>query len=306
MGRIIKIGAIAAAVAILLGAVGLVLSLDWLLARGIARGGEYALGVPTEVKSASLGVFKGESTVSGLRIANPPGCQEPVFLEVEQCAVDLTLLRAFDHDLVIDSVVLEGVRLDLEPDQGGKLNAEVLTDHLATLSSAEPKASTGDSGSVTIRNLELKDIQVSLRGPWVLAPDGHLVATIPDLTLTNVGSASSAEDISKQVSGVVIGALVKAVLAANINGLAPALIDGLKGALSKVAAELGPEFQGVMDSVGKILSDPEVQKKIGDTLKGVGPKIGETLSDPEFQKKIGDALEGAGKKLGDILAPKKP
>lgn len=277
--RFIKFGAIIAVVAAVLAAIALLLSLDWLLAQGIRKGGQYALGVPTEVQSASLGVVRPQSTITGLRIANPPGCAEPVFLELKQGEIDLDLRRAFDHDVVIDSVVLTGVRLDLEPAQGGKLNAEVLTDHLATLGTDKPSAAAPSSGTVTIRKLELKDIQVSVRGPWVLVPGGHLVATIPDLTLTNIGSGSSTEDISKQVSGVVIGALSKAVLAANIKGLGPGVIDGLQGALKKVAAELGPEFQGVLDSVNKILDDPEVQKKIGDLLDQAGQKLGDTLND---------------------------
>ena len=61
--------------------------LDRVVGASIERGGSYALGVDTELRSVRLGLLSGEFSLSGLTVANPPGFETPHFfrLEREQC-----------------------------------------------------------------------------------------------------------------------------------------------------------------------------------------------------------------------------
>ena len=58
--------------------------IDRIAKAGVEKGATYALGVPTTLKSADVGVFAGTFAMSGLNVANPEGFdKEPHFLKLE-------------------------------------------------------------------------------------------------------------------------------------------------------------------------------------------------------------------------------
>ena len=102
--------------------------------------------------------------------------------------------------------------------------------------------------------------------------------------------------LTSEISGVVLGSVMEAVLAANIEGLGADVIGGLRGAVDGVGSVIPASLK---DAVSKGIQDA------GSALEGVGKLLGTQL------KKLlsGDAgkslQEGVGKALEGILGGNK-
>src|SRR5262245_30818941 len=125
-------------------AIGAALLVDSLAAQAVERGGTYALGVPTEVDSASIGLFSGRFSLQGLEVANPPGFAEPNFFALSSIAIELPLSSLLEERVTIPSLALEGVSIDLERNSKGTNYGSIL-DSLKRFESgaAPPQEGTG-------------------------------------------------------------------------------------------------------------------------------------------------------------------
>ena len=59
-------------------------SIDAIARAGIERGATFALGVPTTLGSANIGILSGEFTMSGLDVTNPEGFDGDYFLQLDE------------------------------------------------------------------------------------------------------------------------------------------------------------------------------------------------------------------------------
>ena len=105
MKKILKIVLALAVVAVLLLVVGvfaLIAAIDSVAKKGIEAGGTYAMGVPTTLKSADIGLFSGNFGLSGLSIANPPGYKGQQFFLLGEGKLALSL-AAMQGDVITRS-----------------------------------------------------------------------------------------------------------------------------------------------------------------------------------------------------------
>jgi len=85
-----------------------------LVEAAVEESGDYVLGVSTDLGSAGLDIRGGSVTLDNYSISNPDGFEGENFLSLEHGLLDVNSGSILDDEVVIDSLVLEGFRLNLE------------------------------------------------------------------------------------------------------------------------------------------------------------------------------------------------
>jgi uncharacterized protein involved in outer membrane biogenesis len=128
----IKKIALAAVIVLIVALVAVFLYRNILVKKAVEAGSTYALGVETDLASANLALPGGSLELDSLVIANPEGFASDCFLSLRRGMIDLEAKSILGKTVVIDSLVIEGVMLNLEQiDQKG--NFLVLLDHIKRL-----------------------------------------------------------------------------------------------------------------------------------------------------------------------------
>jgi len=99
----------------------------------------------------------------GVRIGNAPGFKAPSFAEVEQLGVKVKLMPLLSRQVEVDTLVLKGLRLNLEKDAKGKTNWDDLVSQ-AGKAPAEPRKAERPSEAVplafSIQGVQIEDARV--------------------------------------------------------------------------------------------------------------------------------------------------
>lgn len=268
-----------------------VLMIDSIAKTAIEKGGTYAMGVPTTLESASVGITSGTFAMSGLNVANPPGYSGPRFFGLKSGAVAANLGSVRSEVIEIPSLKLEGIRVSLERNAKGS-NYQTILDNMKKFESKDPTMKPPEEKGgkkFVVREIVVRDVEVRLdmigfggvNAPPVTIP-------IHEITLKNVGSAEGG-----LTPGEITNVVVKAVLATAVErggGIIPGDVAGeLLGGLSK------------LEGVGKF--GVEVVGRAGESAQ----KLAEGLT--KIGSEAGDALkkgaEGVLKGIGDLIPGKK-
>ena len=253
----------------------IIMSINSIARKGIETAGTYAMGVPTTLDSASVGLFSGKFGLSGLNIANPAGYRGNQFFALGHGDLAISASSLRSDTIEVPLLALSDISLSLEK-QGDKANYQVIMDNLAKLSKGDappkPAAEGGAEKKLIINDLIIKNIKVraELLGGGNALTD--LVAkaavadvTIPEIRLQNVGKTGSGVGGSgvtvSQLSGIVMEAILSAV-ANSPGGLIP--------------AELLGDLKGYLGKLGELSKLADV-KSLGDVGKAVGGKAGEAI-----------------------------
>lgn len=263
---------------------------DAIAKMAIERGGTYALGVNTTVKSADVKVFSGEFAMSGLEVANPEGFGAPHFLTMGSAGVAVSLASLNKPIVELPRLSLEelDVRLERRPDGS---NYGVILANLEKLKSpAKDTSPQASEKKLVIDELSIKNVKVSI--DLLGLPGGSSRVTVPigEIKLSQVGKTGKGVGGTGVTLDELAGIVVQAVMAAtvdNAGGLLPGDVLGeMKGALgklgdiggmgAKVIGEVGGHVEKIGGEVGKAAEQAakEVQKgveQIGEGLKGLIP-----------------------------------
>jgi hypothetical protein len=275
--------------------------------KGIESGASYALGVPTTLNSASVGILSGKLGLSGLRIANPPGFKADKFLSLGDGRVAVSLASLTKDTITVPEFTLDTIDVNLER-TASSANYKVIMDNLAKLGGkgGEPKPAPGGEkekrliiNELTIRNVNVRADLLAGGGGLGAAigqAAGPITVPIAEIKLKNVGKTGTGVGGTgvtvKELSSIIVQAVLAAA-AENGGGLLPAdLLGDLKGGLAKLDGleNVGMEIGGKLRDVGKQLG--QQAEEIGKDLEGKA-------------KDAGKQLEKLGEGLKDIL-PKKP
>ena len=164
MKKLLKI----ASVLVLLLVVGVVIavfSINGLVKKGIEAGGAYALGVPTTLSSASVGLLGGSLSLSGLSVGNPAGYSAPAFLTLGSGSVAVTPATLTKTVVDLPHLKLDDIVVHLER-KDGKGNYQVIIDNLKKLSPADgsqpaPKPA-GDEKKFIVEDLSVTRVTIHL------------------------------------------------------------------------------------------------------------------------------------------------
>ncbi|HZW09222.1 MAG TPA: hypothetical protein VFF69_04900 [Phycisphaerales bacterium] len=270
---------------------------DRLAARGVEAGGSYALGVPTELDSADVGVFSGTVELSGLRVANPEGYAAPQFMTMRNGGVAVSMGSLRGDVVEVPTLTLSDIDVFLER-AGGKANYQVIIDNLKRFESGETPPPESESGKrFIIRRVEIKNVAAHVS----LLPLGGEMATaeviVPQVVLTDVG-ADEPLKLGEVVR--VVTQAVLATIAANAGGVLPADLAGeLQSQLEKlgglqalgvdVAADFGAGLQEVVGSLegaaGRVGELQERAEGLEEELKGAGDRLRGLLGGDEEEQK---------------------
>lgn len=305
LARKLAIVAVVLVLIVVLGVVGGLYYINDLVKIGVEKGGTYALGTKTTLGSADVGVFSGKAAINSLTVANPEGFKAPQFMSLGDAAVELSLASLREDVVTIPKVQISTVRVTLER-KDGKTNYKVILDNLAKLKAPSDKpapASTEPGKKFIIKDLDIKDVKVTVDMLDTPLPVGSLVVPIDEIKLTDLGSASNGLPMSD-----IVGIVVRTVLAtasANGGGIIPAdMLSDLQsqlGALGnldelgiKVTSQVGAELQKAADNARQ-----QLEKGLGDAAKTVEDKV---------QKGLDNAVKdifGGGKKQDEKKDEKK-
>lgn len=289
MKKPVKLALSIAAVCLLLlvGVAAVVLVMIDAVARtGIEKGGSYALGVPTTLSSADIGVTSGRFGLSGLAVQNPEGF-EGQFLRLGQGGVEVSLGSLMKDTVVLPRFTLSDVELDLKRTASGS-NYGVILDNLKRFESGEKPKSQEPGKKFKINEVVISNVVVHV--DLVGGPAGLTSVNIPihEVRLTNVGSDGSGVDIAEMTS-IVLQAIIAAAVDKGGSLIPGDVLGDLQGGLKQLSglADVGVEAVG----------------KVGEQVSRLGGDLGKAAG--EATKGVQDAADSLTKGLGGLLDSKK-
>ncbi len=243
------------------------ISIDALCAAAIRSGASAALGVPVELEGVRVGIASPPTTLTGLAIANPPGCTEPEFLSVRSVEVASIVPDMLGSDVKIPLIRVVGLSIDLEKMPNGRLNTDVIFGSNRDDSSAGGAASGGRR--VQIAEVEIKDITLRA-GPGVSIVPVGATLHLDSLVLRNIDSSKSDLGLSAQLTKILVTEVVNAVVSHFGSQLADVAREAIQSTIGVAAKKLGEVFTGQSGDAGAAAAQhlEEAGEKIGDALGG--------------------------------------
>jgi uncharacterized protein involved in outer membrane biogenesis len=185
---------------------------NMLVEKAVEAGSTYALGVETDLGSASLKIGAGSLGLNNLVISNPEGFTAKDFMSLRHGMIVVDAGSVLDKEVKVDSFIIEGITINLEQiDKKG--NYQVLLDNIKRLD----LSSSGESQKFSIGLIALRDINVtgslSLLGEKV-----EKSFKLDNFSLRDVGSDNGAK--ISEISATVVKALISKALTAG-GGLLP-------------------------------------------------------------------------------------
>ena len=296
MKKLIKLLVVLLVIIVIVGVVA-VFYVDGIAKAAVQSGASSALGVNTTLEKMDVRLLSGEAGMTGLHVSNPEGFKEDYFLKLAQGDMAVSLGSLVGEKVVVPSVVLTGVRLNVEKD-GDKANYQAILDNLKT-EEAEPTAEKKGKKYV-IENLSIRDIEVHVR----MGSSFEDTIKVPDIELKNIGSDSDNGVVMSELTGVMTKTILTHVVA-SAGQLPGAIAEGLAGGLQDltalggdIAEQMGGEAQKIIEGMGDITGGlgegaGAVGEEAGKTLEGAGEKVKEGLGG------LGDLLGGDKDKEGE-------
>ena len=247
-----------------------VLFVDSVAGKAVEEGATYALGVPTTLDSAGIGLFSCHSSLDGLTVANPPGCAQPNFLTVRQVRLDLPLSTLLEPRITIPALEIEGIAVALERNEQGTNYGRIL-DNLKRFESGEApeEKAQGTGKEFLLQRIVIRDVQAVAD---VLPGGGELTKlriSIPEIVIEDLKSQMTAAEIC----AVVMKAVLRATLEEGAGVLPEELLRDLRGRLDtlkdEAAARVGAKLQEELTEVLGDQAAKDAAAKIGSKLDGL-------------------------------------
>ncbi len=219
---------------------------NMLVEKAVEAGSTYALGVQSNLGSASLEIGGGSLGMKNLAIRNPDGFTAEHFLTLRRGVLDVDAGSVLDKEVVVDSFIIAGITLNLEQiDKKG--NYQVLLDNIKRLDIS----SSGESQKFRIGLIALRDINVT-GSLSLLGKNVEKSFTLENFSLRNVGSDNGAK--ISEVTALVVKTLITKALAAG-GGLLPEGFGKNLGDLKdKATEEIKTEATDKLKDLGKSLT----------------------------------------------------
>lgn len=240
----------------------LVARLDGIVRSTVEREGSAQLKLATTLGAADVSILGGSVTLDDLAIANPKGYQDPHIFQLGQINVAVSYGELMDDPVRIRDININSPRLVIERGgQGLRDLARInLRDMLGQLESG------GESETrLVITRLNVTDTQVVIR-PGIEGLQEQYSITIPDVTMTEIGTTDTAKtgaEIGRVVTDL---AMTLARRAAENSELPPELRALLAGDLESILADYRQKLSGEVRQ--------RLEAELGDLRERLGPEAG--------------------------------
>ncbi len=285
----IVIGVVVAVVALLaVGVMVLFARLDSIVEQTVEKEGTSQLSLATELSAADVSVFGGSVTLDGLTIDNPQGYAAPHLFELGQVNVAVSYGDLTKTPVRIRQININSPRLVIERGSVGGL-AEQLRLNVRDLLENLDLSSDEEVTKLLIDQMTVTGTTVVVR-PNIEGLDEEYSVTIPDVTMSNIGTGEGAEngaEIGRVVTDLV---MVLARRALDSDELPPELRAVLSGDLQAVLAQYGDKIKGELRE--------ELNEQLDELRGELGENVGGVL-DQALEGNTRGAVDEARKTLED-------
>jgi hypothetical protein len=276
------------------------LYINQIVGSAIEHGATYALGVDTRVGFVRLRLLPADFRMRRLRIANPPGFDEPRFLELGGAEIDVARQTLLEDVVVIPLFALDGINVALER-KGKQTNYGVILKNLSHFESGKPPAQEGepaDAGSekrFVVNRLVISDVTAHVEWSALASDQSALKVVIPQIELENIGAHNAQGVVMSELTNIIMKAILGAVARYGTD-LPGAMLGELNKGLGGVARVPGVVVAGMGANLVEA-TGAAVGGKTGDAIRGVGGSAVESVGEA-----VGDE---AAKALGGLFGGKK-
>lgn len=279
------------------------LMVDSIAKKGVQQGGQYALGVPTNVKDLSLSLLGGNLKIDQLQVANPQGFRSPHLVKTGMFEIRVQPSSVFGQTVQVQKFVLDGLSLNIEQGTAGT-NVSAVLDHIKTLGSpsggnaqpqnqnqSNPQAQGEGGKKVHVTSILIRNVEASFYLPL---SDKPLTVRVPQIELKDMGNDSPdgvpVSRLIAQILPAILASVVesgKGIIPSDMAGLLNRDIAGaaqsLGGDASKMVQQVGGDAAGMVKQLAdKPLLD--MQKSMGGLDKGMGDVFKNPLAKPAASK----------------------
>ena len=266
--KIIKSLLVAVIVLVGLSIVGIMV-LDGVAQSVIQSKGSEGLGVKLTLESVHVGFFTRESSLKGVKIANPESFlseKTPTLLTMQEAKIEFSVLQMLDKEVIIPNITVTGVTLDLQQ-RSGKSNIETLINNIS--SDKTPEATHPDP-PFNIETLTIRDITVVASGKFTVLDKGPVTAHIKEIVMHNIGTDGDAEVATEAITSAVTHAIMQHLAKNPVEGISKLALSKVTGLINELPVfkqlGIGNLIQGIGDTAGKAVDG--VLGGIGDLFGG--------------------------------------
>jgi hypothetical protein len=235
-----------------------------------------------------------------LRIANPPGFDEPHFLKLGGAEIDVARETLLEDVVVVPLFALDGVDVALER-EGEQTNYGVILENMQRFESGKPRAQAAEPGSAgserrfIVKRLVISDVKAHVEWSGLAADESALQVVIPQIELKDIGAQNARGVVMSELTDIVMKAILGAVARYGTD-LPGVMLGELNRGLGGVARVPGVVVTGMGANVVEA-AGAAVGGKTGDAIRGVGGSAVESVGEAageEAAKALG-GLFGGGK-----------
>ncbi|MGI9013328.1 MAG: hypothetical protein ACR2GY_03670 [Phycisphaerales bacterium] len=291
MKKLIKIG-IVLVFLVIAGLVAGYIYIDQIATAAIRKGGAYALGVETDVRSVNVDLIAGSLNVNGLTVANPGGFGDEKFLAVDESALEVKLTSLRDDVVRVPRFTLDDVEVQLIK-RDGKSNYEPILESLKRFEAKDPE----DAKRFIVNEVAIRNVVVHLDLMPELGSAAKIDLPIDEILLKDIGSESDRGVVLAELTDIIVKAILQVVVDKAGNLLPASVLGELQGQLAQLEdlSSLGIEMtSNVTAEIDKLREglDEAIKEGLGGALEGAGDEI----------RDIGEGLgDGLGDGLGRLL-----
>ena len=230
---------------------------DVIVKHAVTRIGSMVTGTKVELDAFSSSLFGGSAEITGFRVGNPEGYQNPEAFRVEKVVVRLNPGSIFTSKIEVIEVSVSGMRVDFGMRLDGSSNLTDIqknVEQFAGTGGAEPaeeqtpaeaqEAESASEKQLVIRLFQVSDSRVSLSSN-VLKTTADI--PLPPIEMTDVGEGKTMGETFQELYAQLIVSISKAVAATDY-------LKDLGSSLQKSGEGLSQEIKSGIDQFKDIFS----------------------------------------------------
>lgn len=269
--------------------------IDSIAKTAVEQGGALALGAPTTLTDADVQVTRGRFEMAGLHIANPhnENFETPHFLTLGAGELEISLLSLMQSTVEVPMLSLDQLEVVVEK-KDGKTNLDVIMANIGKLGGKDdgaPKPADESGKRFKVKLVRVTGTRLLLASAPLGSPEKPYLIEVPEIVLHDVGSDTDKGVLIKELTGVLVAAVMRSIVENAGDAIPAAALNTLKGSLDKLGdfGKLSTELIGGVKDLGA--------GALGEAAKGVGESL-EKID--KGVKDVGKEVEKAGKELGNV------
>ncbi len=255
-----------------------IMVLDGVAQSVIQTKGSEGLGVKITLDIAHVGFFSKNSSLNGVKIANPEpflSDKSPTLMSAERAEITFSVLQLLDKEVVIPNITVTGVTLDLQQYKG-KSNIETVINHI---SSDETPEGSHPEPPFNIETLTIRDITVIASGKFTVLDKGPVTAHIKEIVMHNIGTDGDTEVATEAITSAVTHAIMRHLAKHPAEGISKLALSKVTGLINELPVfkqlGIGNAIQGIGDAAGGV---------VDGIIGGIGNLLGGRKKDEKHKK----------------------